>query len=102
MYEPRHNDESFKILLHNTIQQEYDLNIQQITPTKRGYHGETWVLHTNNTKYFMKIDYSPSHQKIYAENLNVILFLQTHGIDFVGNVIKIKKKKISLYFIMEY
>lgn len=98
MYELRHNDESFKILLRNTIQQEYELNIRQIVPAKRGYHGETWILYANNTKYFMKIDYSPFHQKIYAENLNIILFLQTRGIDFVGKVIKNKKNENFIRF----
>ena len=90
MYESRHNDRTFITRICKAVQQEYGLNIYKIVPAKRGVYGETWTLYTDHLKYFVKIDYSPNHQKIFADNLDVISYLKKQGIDYISTVIRNK------------
>ena len=97
MYESRHMDEFYKIKICNAVQQEYGLHIYKIAPANRGVYGETWILYANHLRYFVKIDYSSDHQKIFAENLNVLSYLKEQGISFVSSVIKIERERIIFF-----
>ena len=46
----------------------------------------------------MKIDYSSDHQKIFAENLNVLSYLKEQGISFVSSVIKNRTGENYIFF----
>lgn len=98
MYESRHMDEFYKIKICNAVQQEYGLHIYKIAPANRGVYGETWILYANHLRYFVKIDYSSDHQKIFAENLNVLSYLKEQGISFVSSVIKNRTGENYIFF----
>lgn len=98
MYEIRHNDNVFFAGLCDALQCEYGLNILRITPAQRGYYGETWILDTEYKKYFIKIVYSPNHQRVFAENLCVVSFLQSNGINYISSVVKNTAGENSILF----
>lgn len=81
------------------IQMEYQLDQPlSITPTKRGYYGETWRLDTLNNSYFIKLDYSIAHQSVYERSFPIIEHLNKHGISFISRIIKTSRGTLSAQF----
>jgi hypothetical protein len=69
----------------NTV---YDLQITAIKEASRGFYGETWRIESGGNSYFVKLDYSSAHKKIYRNSFHVIDFLCENGIDFIGKIVK--------------
>ncbi len=83
-------DESYKKQLANFIFEKYGLTIKSITPTKRGFYGETWQLNTINQRYYAKLLYYKEYQDVYKSSFNVIEYLNNQGIDYIPTIIKTK------------
>lgn len=81
-------DSEYINCLKNFIREKYSINVISITPTKRGYYGETWRLRTADNHYFAKLDYFSRHQKLYQNSLAVVEYLTNNGIDFIGKIVK--------------
>lgn len=84
--------------LKNTIYKQYGIDPAEITPTNRGYYGETWKVRGNSGCYFLKMDYLRFHQKKFQQSLSVIEYLCESGIDFVGKIIKTRENKLYSNF----
>lgn len=76
--------------LHLFLSCEYDLQIENIFPAKRGFYGETWDIQTENGKYFLKIDYWNHHKKELQNSLPIIQYMTDSGVSFVPKIIKTK------------
>jgi hypothetical protein len=80
------------------IRREYGIYPVKITPAKRGYFGETWRLKTAENQYFLKLDYSAKHKKIYERSFAVIDKIRSHGIDFISRIVKTPDGRLSARF----
>lgn len=84
------NEEHYITALSEFIKQEYGIKASSILPAKRGYYGETWQLNTAEGSYFLKLDYSLTHQIKYRRSLAVLDYLCASGIDFISEIVKTK------------
>ena len=84
--------------LRDFINENYDMQITNIQPAKRGFYGETWKIITLNQNFFVKIDYSQSHQDIYAQSFYIIEFLKNEGIDFITQIVKTTMGQLYTHF----
>jgi len=81
-------DEQYINSLADFICKEYNIPTISITPTKRGFYGETWRLDTSDNSYFLKLVYFTAHQSIYERSFPIVEHLCSHGIDFINRIIK--------------
>ena len=88
MYNNIHRDSEYMDSLKGFIHKTYHINVISITPAKRGYYGETWRLETIDNHYFVKLDYSSRHQKLFQNSLSVVEYLCNNGIDFINKIVK--------------
>jgi len=84
--------------LSDFINENYDMQITSIQPAKRGFYGETWKVTTLNQSLFVKIDYSQSHQHIYAQSFHIIECLNNKGIDFISKIVKTATGQLYTHF----
>jgi len=80
------------------INENYDMQITNIQPAKRGFYGETWKIISLNQSFFVKIDYSQSHQYIYAQSFHIIEYINNEGIDFISQIVKTKVGQLYTHF----
>lgn len=69
---------------------EYGFQVTAIHPAKRGFYGETWDIHAESGRYFLKIDYWNHHKESYQNSLSVVQYMTDSGISFVPKIIKTK------------
>ena len=84
--------------LAESISKEYNLAVTSITPAKRGYYGETWCVDTEDSKYFVKLDYLSRHQNKYKNSLSVVQYLCDNGINFISKIVKTRGGELSTSF----
>ena len=94
MYSSTLRSVDYQYQLLNFINREYSLSATAITPARRGFYGETWRLDTANKRYFVKLDYSEAHHRIYERSFLVIDHLCRHGIDFISRIVKTASDKL--------
>jgi hypothetical protein len=95
MYSNTIRSDEYKRLLCDFIRREYGIDAIGIYPAKRGFFGETWRLDAKSRSYFLKLDYSATHQNIYARSFGIVEHLCNHGIDFISKIIKNKNDKLT-------
>lgn len=88
MYNNIHRDNGYINHLKDFICQKYNIDDIAAIPAKRGYYGDTWRFETSDNVYFIKLDYSPSHQKKFQNSLPVVEYLCNNGIDFISKIVK--------------
>ena len=98
MYSTVVRSDEYMLRLSSFISSEYDIEVNQIVPTKRGFYGETWKLYTPNAHYFMKLVYCDEHKSVYEHSFPIIQHLYDHGIDFISKIKKTKCGKLSTHF----
>lgn len=87
MYSNVVRDQQYTNRLLDCIRQEYQLSPTSIVSAKRGYYGETWSLHTAESSYFLKLDYSARHKAVYEASFPVVEHLCKNGIDFISKIV---------------
>ncbi|MDD2362505.1 MAG: aminoglycoside phosphotransferase family protein, partial [Oscillospiraceae bacterium] len=80
------------------IREEYGIESTAISPTKRGYYGETWKMDAADRSYFLKLDYSDAHRLIYERSFSVMEHLRNHGIDFISRIVKTSDGRLSIQY----
>ena len=80
------------------INKNYNLEIQSIQRTKRGFYGKTWILNTNDKAYFAKLDYNTWHKERFKNSLIAVDFLTSHNICFIPKIIKTTNNTLSCDF----
>ena len=88
MYNREYRDNEYLRSLQDFICEKYHIHATDIIPANRGYYGETWRLKTASGSYFVKLDYSPAHQKMFQNSFAVMEYLCNSGIDFIGRIVK--------------
>ncbi|NSW90323.1 MAG: hypothetical protein HPY74_06530 [Firmicutes bacterium] len=83
-------DKVYLDILTYFILKTYGLNLLSIAPAKRGFFGETWSAVTQDSKFFVKIDYWDYHKAIYKKNFSIIDYITRNGIDYIPKIIKTK------------
>ena len=68
------------------VSKNYDVQITDFQPAKRGFYGETWKVITLDQTFFLKIDYSKNHKDLYAKSFSTIEYLNNEGIDFISQI----------------
>ena len=97
MYSNISRSEEYKSRLLDFIQREYGIKADNISPAKRGFYGETWRLTATNSRYFLKLDYSP-HKVLYESSFPIIDHICNHGIDFISRIVKTADSRLSARF----
>lgn len=97
MYSKVERSEKYITQLLDFVQHMYGIEAVSIAPAKRGYYGETWQLATANSRYFLKLDYSP-HQSVYEKSFPVVEHLCNNGIDFISRIVKTANGSLSSRF----
>lgn len=77
---------------------EYDLQVTDILPAKRGFYGETWDIRAGSGRYFLKIDYMEHHKESYRNSLSVVRYMTDSGISFVPKIIGTKNGHLCADF----
>jgi len=80
------------------IRQTYGLEAIRIAPAKRGFFGETWRLDTLQASYFLKLDYSATHQESYGHSFPVMAHLSNHGIDCISRIVSTTQGELCVRF----
>ncbi|MCL2060055.1 MAG: GNAT family N-acetyltransferase [Oscillospiraceae bacterium] len=89
-------DKAYVNGLLDFIRQEYGLEPVDIAPAKRGFFGETWKMDTAGQSYFLKLDYSGAHKRIYERSFPIMEHMGANGIDFVSKIIKSADGRLSV------
>ena len=84
--------------LSDFIGAKYGISVSKITPAKRGYYGETWKIDTDIGSYFVKLDYSAAHKKVYERSFHVIEHINNHGMDFISRIVKTSDGRPSVEY----
>jgi len=87
MYSNIPRDAEYIARLLDFIRREYPIEPMGISPAKRGFFGETWRVDTAERRYFVKLDYSVTHQGIYERSFPIVEHLNAHGIDFINKIV---------------
>lgn len=84
--------------LKGNIEANYLIKINKMEEGSRGVDGETWILHTDNEKLFVKIDYSANNTHKFLKSLKAINFLNKNKIDYINELVLTKKNKTHITF----
>lgn len=95
MYSNVIRSDEYKEQLLNFIRHEYGIEATGIYPAKRGYYGETWKVLIPDRSYFLKLDYSAAHKRIYERSFPIVEHLCNHDNDFISRIIKTSDGKLS-------
>jgi len=98
MYSSIVRDSEYKARLLAFVQDEYGVEINSISPARRGFYGETWKIGAGNAYYFLKLIYSDEYKAAYERSFPIISHLCGCGIDFIGDILKTKSGKLSTRF----
>jgi hypothetical protein len=98
MYSKIIRNEEYKHRLLDFIKRDYGIEAVIITPTKRGFYGETWKLSTSTDDYFLKLVYALEHKPFYERSFPIVQHLCDHGIDFINKIVKTVAKNLYTQF----
>lgn len=87
------------------ISNNYNINIKSIDIAPRGFVGETYIIKTDNNKYFLKIFKNNRYFTNVLQALPVLEELKDLGIDYINyplptkeNTLYFPMKKISIFY----
>ncbi len=98
MNNPIEQTQEYQEALASFLCKEYDLEKAVLTPTNRGFFGETWKLVSDKKSYFVKLVYWKEYQDTYKSSFEVIDFLCKQGIDFISTIKKTRDGCLFAHF----
>ena len=90
--------DEYKQQLLEFIKREYGIDSVGVYPAKRGFYGETWKIDAVDCSYFVKVVYPAAHKSVYESSFPIIDHINRHGIDFISQIVKTNKGRLSEQF----
>lgn len=84
--------------LTKTIEENYNIIINNITTGSRGCEAETWIIDTDKKRYFAKIIFFDNQLRNFKKSLNIIKYFNNKGITNVNILVSTVDNEVYMEF----